>query len=157
MLDTYLKPKYTCSLNVTRSLPWSLDSYRGSKSELLCVLPMHSTWIVFALALFHADPAVWQQPFTLILTAGLAEVHVGVYIQSSWNIWMRWFKISGKWSVQACIDTHTRVQCSHASVGLAQARPSIKWESYSKYLQTQIHWWNKGLSFTLLPRDLSGM
>ena len=36
----------------------------------------------------------------------------------------RSFKIFGKWSVQASIDTHTRAQCSHASVGLAQARPN---------------------------------
>ena len=27
-------------------------------------------------------------------------------------------------SKQASIDTHTRAQCSHASVGLAQARPN---------------------------------
>ena len=47
---------------------------------------------------------------------------------SSWNIWMRSFEIYGKWSVQASkqasIDTHTCAQCSHASVGLAQARPN---------------------------------
>ena len=53
---------------------------------------------------------------------GLAEV------ESSWNIWMRWFKIYGKWSVQTSVDrqiyTHTHAQCSHASVGLAQARPN---------------------------------
>ena len=47
---------------------------------------------------------------------------------SSLNIWMRSFKVYGKWSVQASkqasIDTHTCAQYSHASVGLAQARPN---------------------------------
>ena len=33
------------------------------------------------------------------------------------------FTVSGQ-SKQTSIDTHTRVQCSHASVGLAQARPN---------------------------------
>ena len=33
-------------------------------------------------------------------------------------------EIYGKWLVQASIDTHTPVQCSHASVGLAQTHPS---------------------------------
>ena len=37
---------------------------------------------------------------------------------------MRSFKIYGKWSVQASKHTHARAQCSHASVGLAQARPN---------------------------------
>ena len=32
--------------------------------------------------------------------AGFAEIHVGVDIQSSWNISMGWFKIYSKWSVQ---------------------------------------------------------
>ena len=36
----------------------------------------------------------------------------------------RSFKIFGKWSVQASKHTHARVQWSHASVGLAQARPN---------------------------------
>ena len=44
--------------------------------------------------------------------------------QSSWNIWIRSFKIYGKWSVQASKHTHALLQCSHASVGLAQARPN---------------------------------
>ena len=34
-----------------------------------------------------------------------------------WNIWIRSFKIYGKY-------THTSAQCSHTSVGLAQARPN---------------------------------
>ena len=33
------------------------------------------------------------------------------------------FSVSG-WSKQASIDTHTRAQSSHTSVGLAQARPN---------------------------------
>ena len=40
---------------------------------------------------------------------------------------MRSFEIYGKWSVQASKQaskhTHARAQCSHTSVGLAQARP----------------------------------
>ena len=50
--------------------------------------------------------------------------------RSLWNIWMRSFEIYSKWSVQANKQaskqtyTHTRAQCSHASVGLAQARPN---------------------------------
>ena len=40
---------------------------------------------------------------------------------------MRSFEIYGKWSVQTSIDTHTHAQCSHASVGLAQARPNHPW------------------------------
>ena len=39
------------------------------------------------------------------------------------NIWIRSFKIYSKWLVQASKHTHTRVQCSHSNVGLAQARP----------------------------------
>ena len=35
-------------------------------------------------------------------------------------------KISGKWSVHSRLDRHTRAQCSHASVGLAQARPNYQ-------------------------------
>ena len=50
-------------------------------------------------------------------------LHVGLDIPSLWNIWMRSFKLYGKWLVQISI-THKRAQyCSHASVGLAQARP----------------------------------
>ena len=41
---------------------------------------------------------------------------------------MRRFEIYSKWSVQTNQQTnkhtHTRAQCSHASVGLAQARPN---------------------------------
>ena len=37
------------------------------------------------------------------------------------------FTVSGR-SKQASKHTHARAQCSHASVGLAQARPS-KWSS----------------------------
>ena len=37
---------------------------------------------------------------------------------------MHSFKIYGKWSVHSQIDRHTCAQCSHASVGLAQARPN---------------------------------
>ena len=32
-------------------------------------------------------------------------------------------------AMQASIDTHTRAQCSHASVGLAQAHPNQQLES----------------------------
>ena len=46
---------------------------------------------------------------------------------------MRSFEIYGKWSVQASkqasIHTHTCTQCSHASVGLAQARPKKRGEN----------------------------
>ena len=89
------------------------------------MLQMHSTLIVFALALalalFHGDPAVFVH--------GFAEVHV-------WPMDVRtfhhreifeWahlkFTVSGR-SKQTSTDTHTRAQCSHASVGLAQARPN---------------------------------
>ena len=48
----------------------------------------------------------------------------GHNMQSSWNIWMRWFEVYGKWSVQTNKHTYTLLQCSHASVGLAQARPN---------------------------------
>ena len=37
---------------------------------------------------------------------------------------MRSFEIYSKWSVQASKHRYTRAQCSHASVGLAQARPN---------------------------------
>ena len=47
---------------------------------------------------------------------------------SSWNNWICSYKIYGKWSIQASkqasIDTHTRAQCSYASVEFAQARPN---------------------------------
>ena len=47
----------SCRLSLVACLvTWSSDS----ESKLPCVLPMHSTWIVFTLAFFHADPAVWQ-------------------------------------------------------------------------------------------------
>ena len=44
---------------------------------------------------------------------GLSEVHVGM------DRMCPSFEVYGKWSVQT--DSHTRAQCSHASVGLAQA------------------------------------
>ena len=48
---------------------------------------------------------------------------------------MRSFEIYGKWSVQrTSIDTHTCVQCSHNSVGLAQARPNYAVMDYLLYL-----------------------
>ena len=51
--------------------------------------------------------------------------------QSSRNISMQLFEIYGKWSVQANKEAskqaskHTHVHCSHASMGLTQARPNI--------------------------------
>ena len=80
----------------------------------------HSTWVVFALAQFHADARVHSH------SHGLAEVYIAVDSQISWNIWMRSFKVYRKWLVQASkhIYTHTRAQWSHASVGLAQAHPN---------------------------------
>ena len=67
-----------------------------------------------------ADAALWQSGFNW-------PSHASRY-RSSWNIWMHSFKIYGKWSVQAnkqaSKHTHARAQCSHASVGLTQARPN---------------------------------
>ena len=74
---------------------------------------MHSTQIIFALALFHGDPAVWQYPFMLVFTAFaqlFAEVH-----PSAWTFYHREifecahsnFMVSGQ-SKQTSIDTHMR-------------------------------------------------
>ena len=45
----------SCSLSLVPCLvTQSSHSYHSSESKLLCVLPMHSTGIVFAIAFFHA-------------------------------------------------------------------------------------------------------
>ena len=69
-------------------------------------------------SLWVANAALWQ--------SGLHWPSHASQYRSSWNIWMRSIKIYGKWSVQASkqANIHTRAQCSHASVGLAQARPN---------------------------------
>ena len=61
---------------------------------------------------------------------------------------MRSFEIYGKWSVQASKQTskhtHARAQCSHASVGLAQARPN-------NHTQFQDFWGGKILAGGEIP------
>ena len=105
----------SCCLSLVACLVTRLsDSYHSLESKLPCVLPMHSTWIIFALTLFHTDPAVWQLALTLVLTT---EVHVTIDMDIH-------LKFYNKWSVQTSKHTHTCVQCSHASVRLAQARPN---------------------------------
>ena len=82
--------------------------------KLPCMLQLQSS------LLRVADAALWQSGFNW-------PSHTSRY-RSLWNIWMRSFKIYGKWSVQAnkqaSKHTHTHAQCSHASVGLTQARPN---------------------------------
>ena len=67
-----------------------------------------STSVVFA-------PGLWR--CILMPSTGIHMLHTRY--RSSWNIWMRSFKVYGKWSVHSCI--HTRVR---NAVTLAQARPN---------------------------------
>ena len=62
---------------------------------------------------------------------GLAEVHVSMDMTCNHREIFECahlkFTVSGRYkqtNQQASIDTHTLPQCSHASVGLAQARPN---------------------------------
>ena len=70
---------------------------------------------------------------------------------------MRSFEIYGKWSVQrTSIDTHTCVQCSHNSVGLAQARPNYAVMDYLLYLIVSNFDWlhnSKCVIITCFPRN----
>ena len=62
---------------------------------------------------------------------------------------MRSFEIYGKWSVQANKHTLTLLQCSHASVGLAQARPNKFVDSISSYLDCPVsNAWRINTSFS---------
>ena len=85
----------------------------------------------------YARPATWRGQSTTVHIKFVLPVSVVVeaqtsatwrgspmlHFQSSWNVWMRSFNIYGMWSVQASKHTHACAQWSHASVGLAQARP----------------------------------
>ena len=83
-------------------LSWSavamcaLSSFLGLPSRRRCAL---------AVALHRRD-------------SGLDPLHARNYIQSSWNIYMRLFKIYGIWP-QTDKHTHNFRKCSHASVGNA--------------------------------------
>ena len=58
-----------------------------------------------------------------------------------WNIWICSFKIYTP-SKQASIDTHAHAQCSHVSVGLAQARPKYPTFFNSYFWYTECCNWN---------------
>ena len=66
--------------------------------------------------------------------------------------WNRIFKISGMWSVHASKHTHARAQWSHASVGLAQARPNYQWKQKeaSKLAVEGNRFWSSSIITTIL-------
>ena len=80
----------------------SRDHQTPTMVKFPCMLPMDSTGIVFALTLFHADPE-WAVALQA-RSDGLAELHVSMDMQSLWNIWIRWFKTSGKLNVVLLVD-----------------------------------------------------
>ena len=114
MQGVCLKPAYTLLSDCNSG------SYHGSESKLLCVLAFNLNSLRF-----HS---LSRRPCSLAVALhtrshGLA---VGVDIQSSWNIWMRWSKIYGKWLVQT--NKHTHV-CNAATLvwGSLSSRPNNYW------------------------------
>ena len=61
--------------------------------------------------------------FSPAASTGLHMLHNIINLREIFECAHLKFTVSG-WSKQASIDTHTCAQCSDASVGLAQARPS---------------------------------
>ena len=64
------------------------------------------------------------------------------------------FEIYDKWPVQTSIDTHTLPQCSHASVGLAQARPNYAQKNAWVDSEIFADWFHK--EFVPAVKHLSG-
>ena len=53
-------PLYILLSHLQPALPCHHTIFLSESKFPHCVLPTHSTWIIFALAVFHNDPAIWQ-------------------------------------------------------------------------------------------------
>ena len=83
------------------------------------------------------DDSSWMR-----CSLSLSRLSLSMDSQSSWNIWMRSFKVYGKWSVQARKHTQACAQWSHTSLGLAQARPNyIHPSTWHKHCVRSWSWW----------------
>ena len=99
-MGTYLKPAYTLLSDCHSQLALSCNRQTRTMVQKVSCLRTANTFNLNTLRSYsHADPA-------LARFYGLAIAEV----QSSWNIWMRWFEIYDKWSVQTSIDRYTRVR-----------------------------------------------
>ena len=85
-----------------------------SKTQTRIKLP-HDLQLQSSL-LWVADAALWQSDLHWPSRASR--------YRSLWDIWIRSFKIYGKWMVQPSKHTRAYAQWSHTSVGLAQAPPN---------------------------------
>ena len=81
------------------------------------------TWVVFALCFFHAHSAFWQ--YSPSLTVRWDRDHIYRTFISLREIFKcAHLKVTVYGRKQTSKHTHALLQCSHASVGLAQARPN---------------------------------
>ena len=89
----------------------------------------------------------WKAAMVRGLGMRLAFTMLHAWYQSSWNIWMHSFKVYSKWSVHSRTHTHACAECSHSSVGLAQAHPNksrniATWHLWVKICMLQNNSWN---------------